>query len=261
MIIDTHTHVNFDAFKDDYKEVIDRASKENIWLVNIGSDFATSKRAVEIASEYQDGVYAAIGIHPTDTDGGIFDEARFLELAENEKVVAIGECGLDYFRVEGEIDEAGKQRQKDLFINHIELAKKVSKPLVIHCRDAHEDLLEILNSKLHVLSSIPGVMHFFGGNGAWENVQKYLDLGFYISLSGVVTFPNYSQSENIKNLPFNRILVETDAPYVAPVPMRGKRNEPSYVKYTAQKIAEIRGVSLEEVIGQTTENAKKLFQI
>ncbi len=261
MLIDTHTHVNFDVFKDDYKEVIDRAFKKGIWLVNIGSDFATSKRAVEIANEYKEGVYAAIGVHPTDTDGGIFDEARFLELAKNEKVVAIGECGLDYFRVEGEIGEADKQRQKDLFVDHIELAKKISKPLVIHCRDAHEDLLEILNSKLQILNPIPGVMHFFGGNGARENVQKYLNLGFYISFSGVVTFPNFSQSENIKNLPFDRILVETDAPYVAPVPMRGKRNEPSYVKHTAQKIAEIRGVSLEEVTRQTTENAQKLFQV
>lgn len=261
MLIDTHTHVNFDAFKDDCKEVIGRALAENIWLINVGSDFETSKRAVDIANEYKEGVYAAVGVHPTDTAGEVFDEEKFLELAKNEKVVAIGECGLDFFSVESGIVSEEKQRQRDLFIKHIELSKKVGKPLVIHCRDAHDDLLEVLNSKSYILNSPPGVMHFFGGAGAWENVQKYLDMGFYISFSGVVTFPKYSHSEDVKRLPLDRILIETDAPYVAPVPMRGKRNEPSYVKYTAQKIADIRGISLEELAEQTTQNARTLFGI
>lgn len=261
MLIDTHTHVNFDAFKDDYKEVIDRALKENIWMINIGSDFATSKRAVEISDEYKEGIYAAIGVHPTDTNGEVFDEEKFLDLAKNEKVVAIGECGLDYFRVEGELDKGAKQQQKELFIKHIELADKVKKPLVIHCRNAHDDLLDLLTANSHRLKADAGVMHFFGGEGAFENVQKYLDFGFYISFAGVATFPKYSNIDNIKKLPLDRILVETDAPYVAPVPMRGKRNEPSYVKYTAQKLAEIYNTSFEEMASKTTENAKKLFKI
>lgn len=275
MLIDTHTHVNFDAFKDDCKEVIGRALAENIWLINVGSDFETSKRAVDIANEYKEGVYAAVGVHPTDTAGEVFDEEKFLELAKNEKVVAIGECGLDYYRNQETEDkklktkdnnkdeefENLKDKQKELFVKHIELAKKVNKPLIIHCRDAHDDLLEVLNSKSYILNSPPGVMHFFGGAGAWENVQKYLDMGFYISFSGVVTFPKYSHSEDIKRLPLDRILIETDAPYVAPVPMRGKRNEPSYVKYTVQKIADIYGISLEKLADQTTQNAKTLFGI
>lgn len=261
MLIDTHTHVNFDAFKDDYKEVIDRALKENIWLVNIGSDFASSKRAVELASEYKEGVYAAIGVHPTDTKAEVFEEEGFLRLAKNEKVVAIGECGLDYFSVENGIDEEAKSAQKELFVKHVNLAQETKKPLIIHCRDANEDLLDLLTANSHKLIINPGVMHFFGGDGAWENLQAYLDLGFYISFAGVVTFANYSKAENVKRVPLDRILVETDAPYVAPVPMRGKRNEPSYVIYTAQKIADIYGIPLEELASQTTKNAKVLFGI
>lgn len=283
MLIDTHTHTNFDAFKDDYKEVIDRALKENIWMINVGSDLATSKRAVEIAGEYKEGVYAAVGLHPGDAENENFDEEKFLKLAQNEKVVAIGETGLDYAvfvreqserlqkRASAEAEGVGgftekeitslKIRQKELFIKHIELAQKVGKPLIIHCRDAHEDLLELLTFNFQLLTSPPGVMHFFGGTGAWENVQKYLEKGFYISFSGVVTFPKYSNSKNIKKLPLDRILVETDAPYVAPEPYRGKRNEPFYVKYTAQKIADIRGISFNEIAKQTTENAKTLFGI
>ncbi|KKP98703.1 MAG: Hydrolase, TatD family [Parcubacteria group bacterium GW2011_GWD2_38_12] len=285
MLIDTHTHINFPDFKDDYKEVIDRALKENVWLVNVGSDFMTSKRAVQIANEYKEGVYAAVGLHPNDNKNEIFDEEKFLELAKNEKVVAIGETGLDYAifvreeseriqkRASAEAESEGglnrimnyesriKEKQKELFIKHIELSNKINKPLIIHCRDAHDDLIEFLTFNFKLLTNPPGVMHFFGGNGAWENVGEYLKMGFYISFAGVVTFPKYSHNEDIKKLPLDRIIVETDAPYVTPVPMRGKRNEPSYVKYTAQKIAEIKEISFEELEKQTTKNAKILFRI
>lgn len=285
MLFDTHTHINFPEFNDNYKEVIDRALRENIRLINVGSDLANSKRAIEIASGYEEGVYAAVGLHPTDSEKENFKEEELLELAQNERVVAIGECGLDYAvfvreeneriqkRASAEAESEGgsdriinqesriKERQKKLFIKHIELAKKVSKPLVIHCRDAHDDLLNLLTANRLSLIANPGVMHFFGGAGAWENVQEYLKMGFYISFSGIITFPKYSHNEDIKKLPIDRILVETDAPYVAPVPHRGKINEPSYVKYTAQKIANIRGISIEELAEQTTKNAKKLFKI
>lgn len=270
MLIDTHTHVNFDNFKNDYKEVIGHALKENIWLINVGSDLATSKRAVEIANEYNEGVYphtlrgagvyAAAGLHPSEAENKNFDEQEFLKLAQNEKVVAVGETGLDYFRISAS-DNSAKQKQKELFIKHIELAQKVKKPLIIHCRDAHNDLLELLTTNYSLLTTVPGVMHFFGGDGAWENVQKYLAMGFYISFSGVVTFPKYSHNEDIKKLPRDRILIETDAPYATPEPYRGQRNEPSYVKYTAQKIADIRGISFDELANQATQNARKLFNL
>lgn len=255
MIIDTHTHTNFDAFKDDYREVIDRALGENVWLINVGSDLATSKRAVEIAGEYKEGVYAAIGLHPTDAEKEIFDEKALSGLAQNEKVVAIGECGLDFFRTK---DEFEKQKQKELFIKHIELSQKVGKPLIIHCRDAHDDLFKILEPRTYNLESAPGVMHFF--TGTLEQAKKYIDLGFYISFSGVITFAK-EYDILVKELPMDRILIETDAPYVSPAPMRGKRNEPSYVKYVAQKIADLKGISAGEVERQTTENAGRLFKL
>lgn len=264
MLIDTHTHTNFDAFKDDYKEVIDRALGENIWLINVGSDLATSKRAVEIANEYKEGVYAAVGLHPTES-GEDFNEQEFLKLTQNEKVVAIGETGLDFFRVKS---EEGKEKsiidkQKELFIKHIELAQKVGKPLIVHCRDAHNDLFEILQAQFGevrppVEVEPRGVMHFF--TGTLEQARKYIDLGFYISFSGVITFAK-DYDIIVKELPLDKILTETDAPYVSPTPMRGKRNEPSYVKYVAQKIADLRGVPIEEVERQTTENAKNLFNL
>lgn len=268
MLFDTHTHVNFNAFKNDWREVIERALKNNIWLINVGSQSTTSKRAVEIAENYQQGVYAAVGLHPSHleeqeidkledgekiqykTKGEEFDENYYLELAKNEKVVAIGECGLDYYRIKN--NELGiKNKQKEVFIKHIELAEKVNKPLIIHCRDAHEDLIELLTSN-------EGIMHFF--TGTLEQALKYIDLGFYISFSGVITFTN-AYDNIVKNLPLDKILIETDAPYVAPAPYRGKRNEPSYVIEVAKKIAKIKNISLEEAAERTTQNAKIIFNI
>ncbi|MBI4993728.1 TatD family hydrolase [Candidatus Wolfebacteria bacterium] len=258
MLIDTHAHLNSGDFKSDYKEAIKRALDKNVWLVNIGTDFEKSKRAVEIANEFKEGVFAAVGIHPTDFNGN-FNKQDFLDLAKNEKVVAIGECGLDYYRTE---DVEARKKQKDLFLKQIELASEVKKPLIIHCRDANEDLLKILKeNKSKLKTSEAGIMHFFGGSGAWENVDKYLDLGFYISFSGVITFPKYDHYEDIARLPLDRILVETDSPFAAPVPFRGQRNEPAYVVEVAKKLAEILRMPLEEVCEITTENAKKIFGI
>lgn len=277
---DTHTHANFNVFKNDSQEVIERALKNGVWLVNVGSQASTSKRAVEIAQNYQEGVYAAVGLHPSHLEDEDFDEKFYLELAKNEKTVAIGECGLDYYRVNSEkgIVNSEKEKQKEVFIKHIELANKIKKPLIIHCRaqrdfnpaqrdvaDAHDDLLEILNSKFQILNSPAGIMHFFTGD--YEQAKQYIDLGFYISFSGVITFPpradqllagaNYE--ELVKKLPLEKILIETDAPYAAPIPYRGQRNEPSYVIEVAKKIAEIKNISLNKVEQQTTENAKVVF--
>ena len=252
---DTHTHANFNAFKNDSQEVIERALKNGVWLVNVGSQASTSKRAVEMAQNYQEGVYAAVGLHPSHLEDESFDEKFYLDLAKNEKTVAIGECGLDYFRMKNE-ELRIKNLQKEVFIKHIELAKKVNKPLIIHCRDSHEDLIKILNSKFSILNSPAGVMHFFTGN--YEQAKQYIDLGFYISFSGVITFAS-EYEELVRKLPLDKILIETDAPYATPVPYRGQRNEPSYVIETAKKIAEIKNISLDEAARQTTENAFIVF--
>lgn len=250
VLIDTHAHVNFDDFKDDLWEVIRKALDKGVWMINVGARGDTSKRAVEIADKYENGVYAAVGQHPGTKDEFNYD--YFLNLARNEKVVGIGECGLEFFHIK---DESAWKKQKEVFIKHIRLAKEVKKPLIIHCRDAHDDLLEILRLEAKPPS---GVMHFF--TGSLERAKRYIDLGFYISFSGVITFVK-SYDEVIKNIPLEKILIETDCPFVAPAPHRGKRNEPVYVKYVAQKIAEIKKITFEEVAGQTTKNAKKLFGI
>jgi len=285
LLIDTHAHVNFNDFKDDSREVVKKSLDENIWMINIGAESKTSKRAVKMAEEYKEGVYAAVGLHPShlveqeveyEENGEIvkynskpekFNYDFYLNLAKNKKVVGIGECGLDFHRIENQASEkpaspAGrlkvkslKEKQKEVFIKHLELAKEVNKPVIIHCRDAHGDLLDILNLEAKLPS---GVMHFF--TGTLEQAKKYIELGFYISFSGVITFAkNYD--ELVKQIPLEKILIETDCPYVAPVPHRGKRNEPQYVKYVANKIAELRGMIFEEVVEQTTKNARELFGI
>lgn len=270
LLIDTHAHVNFHDFKNDSKEVVKRALDDGIWMINVGSERKTSERAVKMAEEYEEGVYAAVGLHPghlieqnvEHKESGEtikykskpeeFDYDFYLNLAKNKKVVGIGECGLEYFHIK---DEKAKQKQREILVKHLELAKEVKKPIIIHCRDAHDDLSDIFNLEAKLPS---GVMHFF--TGTLEQAKKYIDLGFYISFSGVITFTQ-SYDEVVKNIPLEKILIETDCPYVAPVPHRGKRNEPTYVKYVAQKIAEIRGLSFDEVSEQTTKNARELFNI
>lgn len=266
MIFDSHTHIQFPEFDADRDAVIKRALDAGIWMVNAGTNFESSKKAVELAHQYKEGVYATVGIHPHDADTD-YDFALIEELARDPKVVGIGETGLDYYRIKNQESRIWnneseiKERQKELFIKHIELAQKVGKPLIIHCREAHNDILSIPNSKFQIPDSTHGVMHFFGGIGAWENLDEYLKMGFYISLAGVITFKNYKDAENVKKIPLDRILIETDAPYVAPEPYRGKRNEPYYVKYVAEKLAEIRGVGFDEVAEQTALNTKKIFRL
>lgn len=251
MLIDAHTHVNFKDFDDDFDVVIKRALEADIWMINVGTDMEMSQRAVELAHKYPEGVYSAVGIHPNDFS----KEADFrliAKMAEDEKVVGIGETGLDYFRTKEKEDQA---RQIDFFLKHIEIAKKVKKPIIIHCREAHSDVVQILKANAEGVS---GVIHFFTGN--LDDVKKYLDLGFYVSFAGVVTFTR-DYDEVVKWVPLDRMLVETDAPFVAPVPERGKRNEPFNARYTAQKLAEIKGVSFEDIALQTTKNARELFKI
>ena len=259
MIFDSHAHIQFPEFDADRDAVVKRALEAGIWMVNVGTNVESSKKAVELAHQYKEGVYASVGIHPHDTSTD-YNFSLIEELARDPKVVGIGETGLDYFKITNN-ESRIKEQQKELFVKHIELAQKVSKPLIIHCRDAHDDLLELLKANSYKLKADAGVMHFFGGEGAWENLDKYLAMGFYISLAGVITFKNYKDAENIKKIPLDRILIETDAPYAAPEPHRGRRNEPSYVKFVAEKIAKSKDVSFEEAGRQTTANTRMLFSI
>jgi len=265
---DVHTHLQFSAYDNDRAEVFNRAFNENIWMINSGSNSRNSEDAVKLAEKYERGIYATIGIHPShagpdnteiseESGTEIFDEKKMTDLAMSPKVVAVGECGLEYFR------EYDASSQKRLFEEHVIFAGKIKKPLVIHCREAYGDTYDILVSHRNILNEKGGVMHFF--SGTHEEAKKFLELGFYFSFGGAITFPKKKEGADfellVKELPIDRILLETDAPYVAPVPYRGKRNEPSYVTEVAKKAAEIRGISIEELAEATTANALRIFAI
>ncbi len=250
MLIDTHTHLNFKAFVKDYKEVIKRTLDEDVWMINVGSNFATSRRAVEIAEEYKEGVYAAIGLHPIHVGDEKFDTSKYRKLSKSSKVVAVGETGLDYYH-----DQLTKDLQRDIFTKQLELAKELNKPVIIHCRNAHSDLTEILKKQPKAKR---GVVHCFMGR--WSQAQEYLKMGFLISFTGVITYVN-DYDKAILNIPLEKLMLDTDTPYMTPEPYRGQRNEPRYCKYIAQKIAKVKDISFEEVIKATTENARRLFGI
>ncbi len=249
---DIHSHLNFSDFDKDRDEVIGRALDAEIWMMNVGSDFKNSKFAVEIAEKYKEGVYASVGLHPNDNKKEIFDFDKYHQLAENQKVVAIGETGIDLFRCPKE----DLFRQADIFKKHIELALELDKPLMIHCRDAHDETIKILEEYKN--NKLKGNLHFF--TGTLEQAKKYFELGLTVSFTGVITFAR-QYDEIIKYIPLDKILLETDAPYVAPLPYRGKRNEPVYIIETAKKMAEIKEVSFEKVAEQTTRNTIKVFNI
>jgi len=253
MFIDSHCHLNMDKFTLDYKEVIKRAFNNNIGaIINVGADLVSSKKAIEIANEYEKGIYATVGLHPGDAKDEVLDEAQITELANYKRVVAIGEIGLDY---SGE--NIDKDAQLKLMDRQVQIAQKLQKPIVFHCRDAYDDLISYFGSHS---SKISAVVHCYTGD--WEHAQKFLELGFYLSFTGIITFTkDEEQIKVVRNTPLNRILIETDAPWLAPEPYRGKRNEPSYVIEAAKKIAEIKGISLEEVASQTTKNAIDLFKL
>jgi TatD DNase family protein len=259
MLIDTHAHLNFDDFENDREKIIGRCLANDIWIINIGADYETSKKAVEIAEKYEKGVYASAALHPHDVTKEKFDYKKYKELAENKKVVAIGECGLDYAFCEN--DEKIQKLQQKVFIEHLKLAKEVNKPIIIHSRRLFPEILEILKAYYSKLKTF-GVLHCYMGR--WSYAEEYLKIGFYISFTGLITYAR-DYDKVIKNTPLERILIETDAPYLTPEPIRNPennpRNEPQYVEYVARKIAEIKEVSFEKVAEQTTKNAKELFMI
>lgn len=275
MFFDAHTHPHFAVFGDDSDAVIKRALEKNVWMINVGTQHATSQGAVETAHRYPQGVYAAVGLHPVHTEpsyhdakelgtgdeakaftaaGEVFDAAAYRVLAEDPKTVAIGECGLDYYR----LSEATKKKQADAFLAQVVLAHEVGKPLMIHCRNAFDDLIALLQEHRGTLNDPPGVIHFF--TGTKDHMQKLLELGFGFTFGGVITF-THDYDEVVRYAPFTALLSETDAPYVAPMPHRGKRNEPAYVIETVKKLAELRGISTEEMEATIFENARRIFKI
>ncbi len=256
-MIDSHCHLDFPDYQADFPSVIKR-TQENLELVlNVGTDIKTSERAVDL-SELHNFIYASVGIHPHDA-ATVTPEAmdRLATLAAGDRVVAIGECGLDYARLAPDTEEQDKKLQEQVFTQQISLARQRQLPLVIHCRDAYEDLLVILEKN----RDMRGVIHCYLGNA--ELASNFLALGYYISFTGIITFKNASPSllAAVEHVPLDRILIETDAPFLAPVPYRGKRNEPSYVVEVAKKIAEIKGLALSEVDKITSRNTRTLFGI
>lgn len=260
--IDIHCHLDSEDFDPDREEVLGRMKAEGVATLTIGTDLESSQRAVEIA-EANENVWATIGMHPGlcgKPEKAFFDEKAFEELVQSPKVVGIGECGLEYFHID---KEATSSLQKKLFEEQIQFAIKHDKSLMLHCREAYDDVLDILESYKKDPSAdggekLLGNAHFFAGN--LEQAQRFLDLGFTMSFTGVITF-THDYDEVIKCLPQDSIMSETDAPWVAPVPFRGKRNEPAYVLEVIKKLSEIRGESLEDLNNAILKTAKKLFRI
>ena len=253
--IDIHSHIDFRFFKENQKEVIDRMIEKDVSTITIGVDIGSSKESIDIASKY-DFIWAGIGLHPTDNNDELFDLEEYKKLSLDKKVVCIGECGLDYFR---DSSKETKQKQKELFEKHIELALYCNKPLMIHSRpsketqDAYEDALSILEK---YKGKVSGNFHFFVGD--IFIAKRALDIGFTMSFDGPITFTN-DYDELIKFIPLESIMCETDSPFAAPAPYRGKTCEPWMVEEVYKKVAQIKGLPIEEVAFVINENVKRVF--
>jgi len=290
ILFDSHTHIQFPAYDEDRKEVIDRAKIAGVKMITVGTQYETSKAGVILAEQYPDDIWATVGFHPAHSIpvygtspnhkvvGGWhhdtqeqksaepekFDIKKLEELAKNPKVVAIGECGLDYYRLatsDLSLATSVKEAQKQVFVEQIKIAQKLNKPLMIHARpskgtdDAYLDALHLLQPTTY---NLPPIFHFYAGSLAMT--KTLVDFGAYFTFGGVMTFVR-DYDEIIKYIPLERILLETDAPYVAPLPYRGARNEPAYVVETAKKLAELKGISFEETCQITTNNVRIVFGI
>ncbi len=260
-----HTHVNLDAFQNDWREVEAHTLAEGVAHINVGTGQETSARAVELANQ-NEGVFATVGLHPVRASGEavsdtedtqeMFDISYYRRLAEDKKVVAIGECGFDYYRVEKDT----KEKQEEAFIAQINLANELNKPLMLHIRDvqgstdAYEDALKVLQQYAKVLGNV----HFFAGT--YEIAKLFWEIGYTTSFTGVITFAS-QYDETVKNAPIEMLHAETDAPYVAPKPFRGQRNEPLHVREVYKRIAELRGVDEENVRVALLQNAERMFSV
>ena len=253
-IIDSHTHLDFEQFSEDLEPVLSRAKAAGITrLVVPGVDLDSADRLLEMVSGIEMAA-CAIGVHPHYAGRSLpFDEKRADVLADNPQVAAVGEIGLDYYR-----DLSPREEQRELFESCLRWAKKRNLPVIVHVREAFEDAYEILRN-MH-LGQNPGVMHCF--SGGVEEARRFLDLGFNISFAGQITFPNArDMADVVKYVPLEKLLVETDAPYLAPQPVRGKRNEPAFIVHIIQKIAAIKGIDPQEVATATARNARALFRL
>lgn len=256
-LIDAHTHVQLKQFNPDRDEVIRRALENDTWMINVGTTRKDSQAAIDLCETHPEGVFATIGQHPDERE--IFDYDWYVRAGKHEKVVAIGECGLDYYRVEPHLFSEERERQIELFRQHIELAKELEKPLMIHCREAFSDMKSVMKKEIADLApEVPAILHFY--TGTKDDAKIFLDMGFMFTFGGLITF-NREFDEILKYIPKERILVETDAPFVAPDPYRGKRNEPSYVIEVAKALAEIRKAPFEDVCRQTVQNTRSAFGI
>ena len=255
MFFDTHAHLEDNKFKDDLLDVIEEIKKSDTALVmNVGFNKEHIKKSLELSDKYNF-IYSAVGLHPSDSLEADKEDywEQLYNYARNPKVKAIGEMGLDYYW-----DRAPREHQKKVFINQINIAKELAMPIIIHDRDAHGDILEIV--KMEKAGINGGVFHAY--SGSLEMAKEVIREGFYISIGGVITFQNAKKLiEVVKEIPLEHLLIETDSPYLTPHPFRGKRNDPTKVKYVAEKIAEIKGVSIDEVAKKTMENGKELFRI
>lgn len=254
MLFDTHAHLNAEQFAEDQDEVIRRAKENGVGkIVNIGFNRETIPSSLALAEKY-DFIYTAVGWHPQDAKDMREEDFDWLrDLSKHEKVVAIGEIGLDYYW-----DTSPKDVQQKIFRQQIQLAKELNLPIIIHDREAHQDIVDIL--KQEKASEVGGIMHCF--SGSMEMARECLDMNFYISFGGPVTFKNAKKPKEVaKQVPIDRLLIETDCPYLTPEPYRGKRNESGYVKYVAEAIAQLREMEVEELVNITYKNALSLFRI
>jgi len=253
MLVDSHCHIPMLAKDMEVSEVIANAKALGVeHMLCVSVDLETYPEILSLAEEHER-IYASVGVHPNTTMQDEVSQETLVELAANEHVIAIGETGLDYFRSEGDLEW-----QRDRFRTHIKAAKSVNKPLIIHTRNVGEDITRILDEE--GADEVGGVMHCFVED--WETAQKAMDMNFYISFSGIVTFKNAKEVQEVaKQVPLEQMLVETDSPYLTPVPYRGKPNQPGYTRYVAEFIAELKGISFEQVAEQTTTNFFNLFNI
>ncbi len=257
MIIDTHVHLDDKRYDSDLEDVIKRANNNHVkYFIIPGADPTTLEKAIKIVQEYEN-IYFAIGVHPYDIE--VFDTLDFEKYIKHEKCAAVGECGLDYFRLEGSDAKklAIKVAQKEIFIKQIHIAIKYNKPLIVHIRNASHDAKEILLKENS--DKVGGVLHCFNAD---EELLSLSDENFYFGIGGVLTFKNAKKLVNVlPKIPLEKLLIETDAPYLTPTPYRGERNEPSFTKFVVQKISDLLSLDIEEVENLTTQNAKKLFNI
>ncbi len=255
MFVDTHAHLTDERFKGEEKEILEKCRTANVLkIITSGVDYDSSQKALEFAQNY-DEVYASIGVYPENIYE--FDkqiENNFAQMAQNKKVVAIGEIGLQYTD-----NMPPREKQKEIFLKQLELAYELKLPIVIHCRDAYGDMIDLLKRNKNLLE-YSGTFHCYGGSK--EIAKEILKLGFYISVGGVSTFKNASNlKETIKSLPLENLILETDCPYLAPDPFRGRRNDPSLIPIIAKNLAQLKDVSLEEIEEKTTQNARRLFNL